>query len=1246
MFGTAPNWDASGNAGYGIQSVTNGDALFGVSPLPAPGDGTNYVYLNMTTSGGVPYQAYCWEDVGPLQSNTTYTLTVAVGQSLQMNTGIGVIALVNGQGPFQPLLGDTVINLGTNWTPGTFSNLTLTYTTGAQVSGDLTILLRGDSGQQLIFDNVRLDAVSAANPTATLPVFSSPSTLTNSVVIGNIAAVPTNAVYVGTVVTLTENAAGTGALTYQWLSDNGTGGATFTPISGATGAALQANTSGFTNGESVEYEVTVTSGANHSTSPPVILQALQGPPVLITDTTPSAAADDVGSQIRLVAGFNGSGPLKLQWMVDTGSGPAPIAGATNDSLTLTNLQATDQGSYTLLASNSFGTLASDPCALTVNIPLTNSADGVVLETAYQLGLGSNTVFTPTWQVQSGSLIAGQIPTNLGSSIATFQLGASGGVGVLTDGKAGFFPPAGNGSASLATAGTGGGTYITFSLPTNAQYGWTITNVVVYGGWSDAGRIEQEYDMFYSTYVAPNSFNSQINAGGSVGGYAGVDFQYPSPTSIDPTAFQCATRTTVFATNGSALAKNVVDLQFNFNIPAKAPENGWEGYGEIQVFGTPSSPSVIILSNTSPQVAGDIEGSSITFNAAFSFPSALSYQWMVNNGNGPTPIPGATNTSLTLTNLQLSDTGSYNCLASNGTSSALTTPASLTVNANPGADSYGVVDAPAFQAAGGLAFNPTWVIPPGSLIAGMLPTDAGSGNFGSANQLGGVNVLTDGQFGPFSVTAGDVGMVSAGPNAGTSLTYVLALSNAPAGYDITNIQVYGGWNDQGRDQQAYYITAIPVTGVANSNQIINFTYQPPNVGAIPTATRVTYTAANGGALATNVGALYINFFAGENGWEGYAEIAVYGKPSAGTATVPPFLTADILPFVASDVVGSSVTFKSAFDSSAPIVYQWTYADTNNNQSVIAGATGPTLTLANLQLTNAGSYFVTASNALGQAATSAATLTVNPVPPSTNGILQVAANQQTYTGGPTLFPTWTLAPADLLMGLSPSSSSGNFAVDGCGGTPVLTDGSIGYLGAGVGSLASGGNGAEGSNVVYTLTGSPNGYNITQLVTYGGWTDGGRDEQSYTFYYATAQSPSNWIPLTTVVYLPPNPHGYPDMSRVTTSSTSGPLAQNVVAVRFNFATPGGENGWEGYSELALYGTAASAPLSFATATVSGGNLVLAGSGGTAGAAYTILSSTNVLGPWVTNTAGTFNQNGGFSNAIPVSSSIHSEFFRVQVP
>ncbi len=75
-----------------------------------------------------------------------------------------------------------------------------------------------------------------------------------------------------------------------------------------------------------------------------------------------------------------------------------------------------------------------------------------------------------------------------------------------------------------------------------------------------------------------------------------------------------------------------------------------------------------------------------------------------------------------------------------------------------------------------------------------------------------------------------------------------------------------------------------------------------------------------------------------------------------------------------------------------------------------------------------------------------------------------------------------------------------------------------------------------------------------------------------------------------------------------------------------------------------------SFNPVTVSDGNLILTGNGGAApGSGYTVLTTTNLATPlidWTTNTTGTLDGSGMFSNSIPINPSNSAEFFDLRVP
>jgi len=132
---------------------------------------------------------------------------------------------------------------------------------------------------------------------------------------------------------------------------------------------------------------------------------------------------------------------------------------------------------------------------------------------------------------------------------------------------------------------------------------------------------------------------------------------------------------------------------------------------------------------------------------------------------------------------------------------------------------------------------------------------------------------------------------------------------------------------------------------------------------------------------------------------------------------------------------------------------------------------------------------------------------------------------------------------------------------------------------------------------------------------------------------------------------PASEPSADRMTfIASGSAPIATNAYAVKFDFTNPAGENGYSGYAEFQIFGSAAggSHPIVNSTRLV-GGNLVFAGSGGTANGTYHVLTTTNLassLSTWTTSSSGTFDGTGNFSNSIPVSTSEHARFFLIKTP
>ena len=305
---------------------------------------------------------------------------------------------------------------------------------------------------------------------------------------------------------------------------------------------------------------------------------------------------------------------------------------------------------------------------------------------------------------------------------------------------------------------------------------------------------------------------------------------------------------------------------------------------------------------------------------------------------------------------------------------------------------------------------------------------------------------------------------------------------------------------------------------------------------------------------------------------------------------PLVVTNTLPVTATDVVGSQVSFIASFSGLSPIAYQWQVINggiTNN----ISGATNTVLTLANLQLSNMGSYQLQASNLLGITVSAAGSLTVRSVPIAVNNVVTAVAAQTGLGNGSTFTPTWTVTTNNsLIAGQAPSSTSGNFSLEisgrivnsltaGGGGALAVIPGPSGIT-TSTNYVTCGNGGGSGASVIYTLTGSTTGFSLTNIVVYGGWADAGRDQQAFTVYYSATAAPATFLQLGTVNYNPANTANVQSAVRTTLTPASGVLAANVAAVKFDFTSPPVENGYSGYSGIELFGTPSPQPVKWALA------------------------------------------------------------------
>ena len=188
-------------------------------------------------------------------------------------------------------------------------------------------------------------------------------------------------------------------------------------------------------------------------------------------------------------------------------------------------------------------------------------------------------------------------------------------------------------------------------------------------------------------------------------------------------------------------------------------------------------------------------------------------------------------------------------------------------------------------------TPAWTPVADSLIAGLAPSTA-SGNFSEEISGRNVNSLTAGG----SLTITSVGnpttcstnYVTCGNANGAGSTVIYTLPASTYGYNLTNITVDSGWQDNGRDAQAYTVYFSTVVNPTVFTALTAVNYNPSVPGGTPSANQVVLNDSAGGLIASNVAAVMFDFTSpgSENGYCGYGAITIEG--AAATNLIGPVI----------------------------------------------------------------------------------------------------------------------------------------------------------------------------------------------------------------------------------------------------------------------------------------------------------------------------------------------------------------------
>ena len=790
------------------------------------------------------------------------------------------------------------------------------------------------------------------------------------------------ALYAGQSFSLEVTAAGAPPLTYQWYQVVGT---VTNFINGATNAAYSA--SNITTGDSGNYYVTISNsyGSTNSSVIDITVNASSAPMNAVV--SPASASRGLGGKAILAVTANGSTPFTYQWY----DGASALAGQTNSTLRLEPLQLADAGSYTCAVTNSLGGTVSSAGVLTVFSPTGttiavnfmdyDSQDNVpylpVTDPAFGLDptnwLNINAEPDPIGSTNEGPVSISWSSKNTWSQQANYSAYPSGDMEVLTGylddgvGATGLGPSATvSGLNSIygayvirVASATDSGTGLLPVMITNDLSQLTFTNAGGVFGFAVPNGGNGQYGV---STVSQSEYDNTLKLqggsgenGGSRGGMAGfiitdkplIDSQPQGPVG------------TVYSGNPLSFSNidvmGVSPLSFQWqdngnNIPGATNTDFYSpatsgNYDVVvtNIYGSATSSVVAITvvdsgpinPTVNPASLAASVGGAVTFTVVAEGSTPFTYQWYV----GSSVIAGGTNSTLTLTNVQMSNAGSYTCAVTNAFGGAISSPGTLTVNSSVPASvgiNFGADEATVTAAAFG--------IDPANWFEAA--DNNGSGSMGSLNinwsasdiwQEGTTNPPGDNEV--FYSYLDDGG---SGPSA--------TISGLAAMFPVYVVQTLGA-TDSG--------TSLENVTINGSQSLSYPSPQSNGLGGLTGESTIS-TPLYGDTLV-------IQGMSGLSGQArgGLAAVIITDKPIIENQPQAP---TNVYLATSFSLTGLNVVGVPA------ISYQWQKGGTN-----ITGATGAVYTQSNANTNDIGNYQVVVTNAFGSVTSSVVSVSaILPVP----------------------------------------------------------------------------------------------------------------------------------------------------------------------------------------------------------------------------------------------------------------------------
>lgn len=913
-------------------------------------------------------------------------------------------------------------------------------------------------------------------------------------------------------------------------------------------------------------------------------------PVVIQDVAPAGATVAVGSNVVFTAAFSNSPPVSLQWL-------QIFDGATND-INAGVVTVTNNGVVTSTLTLSNVPLASSGASYQLEaVNATNSSGTAVYTSAASLSI----VPAITWYAPGAGNGAFSSDAVLGfagtpaNEVYGVDFGGSG--SITTDNGYTFNDYASSGNISVAnSSGLLNNTSLEGGSVTTGDSGLdTILDYDVSGSAVNTAMLNNlTVGQSYTVLV--------LMCDNRTSGASGPNFEVTDGLTVSPVqrfAFPNGTPAVGGFIMGTFTAQAT-------NQPLTVLQNGNAQYMAILLeTGTAPAPvrAPALTQDISPLIWKLSPGAPVTLSVAASG-NPLAYQWYDQNGL----ISGATNTTYVFdasAGPGSYNTNSYYCIVTNAAGGATSSTAEVITSTNIVSVYNFSFEDPALSGPG-TGSNPT--TPPawteynqdanganGVQYAGGNPADypvnAPLAAPADGNQYAYVNWFNNSQ--PTTGIFQDVGPLE--PNTTYTLTVaigsradrvnlpgIISLYNGPSGSSPVNGATL--LIDNGAGQ-------IPATQGTWQDYSVTYTTGPSVSGDLLVDLHVN------NSLATNGGTIQANF---DN-----VQLSQEPAPSV----VAPTLRQDLTPLESRLATGTPVTLSVAVNGN-PLNYQW-----YNQNGPIGGATGASYSFNSMTGTN--SYYVTVTNTAGSVTSSTAVVISSPDIVTVNNFSFEGAT--TGSGNLTYPAGWT------------PFNNNNYSGVLTGNYPTIPDGTHYYgVNEGPGDPTGGiyqDVGALKPNTAYTLTAA--------IGERGDFTPGQLGSPGIISLINGASNTGAVLAST---------NGVPGTAGVwqdyTITCVTGPSVSGDLTVELSVA------GASTYQANFDFVRLTESPLFvFSPPMLSGSNLVLTASGGTAGVGYTLLTTTNLLGPWTTNSTGTFGGAGVFSNSIPIGAG-PARFFWLRTP